>query len=373
MKMTPLAVRMVLPLVTALLAGFAGRAAAQTNLKDSFQNDFPIGVAISLNQIYEVDHRGTPLIKTQFNSISPENVLKWESIHPLPDRFDFEAPDRYVAFGESNHMIIVGHTLVWHSQTPRWVFQDATGKPLNRDALLNRMSNHIHTVVGRYKGRIKIWDVVNEALYDNGTMCQSPWFKIIGEDYIEKAFQFAHEADPDAVLRYNDYSLENTNKLRGAIRLIKNLQARGVPVTAIGLQDHVKMDWPTPEQEDATIEAFAHLGLKVMITELDVDVLSARGQNRSADIQETARQTGPNLYSSGLPASVQQALAKRYADLFKVYIRHRDVIKLVTFWGVTDGDSWLNRPGRVNYPLLFDREGQPKPAFEAVIRTATQN
>jgi endo-1,4-beta-xylanase len=365
------ATRIVAYLFVGLVAGAHGRAANQPALKDAYKSDFFIGAAINRNQIFEVDHRGNPIIETQFNSISPENVLKWESIHPQPDRYDFEAADRYVDFGQSNHMFIVGHTLVWHSQTPRWVFQDANGKPLDRDGLLSRMSNHIHTVVGRYKGRIKCWDVVNEALYDSGTMRQSPWFKIIGDDYIAKAFQFAHEADPDCILRYNDYSLENTNKLNGAIRLIKKLQAQGVPVTAIGLQDHVKMDWPTPEQESATISAFANLGLKVMITELDVDVLSARGQNRTADIQEVARQTGPNLYTNGLPESVQRALAKRYADLFQVFVKHRDAVKLVTLWGVTDADSWLNRPGRMNYPLLFDRQGRPKPAFEAIIKTAT--
>jgi endo-1,4-beta-xylanase len=224
--------------------------------------------------------------------------------------------------------------------------------------------------VGRYKGRIKCWDVVNEALYDSGKMRQSPWYKIIGDDFIAKAFQFAHEADPNCILRYNDYSLENTNKRSGAVALIKKLQAEHVPVTALGMQDHVKMDWPTPEQEDATITAFAHLGLKVMITELDVDVLSGRGQNRTADIQEVARQSGPNLYTNGLPESVQLELAKRYAELFKVFIKHRDSVRLVTFWGVTDADTWLSRPNRLNYPLLFDRQGKPKPAFDALIEAA---
>jgi endo-1,4-beta-xylanase len=371
MNQTLKATRIAAYLFAGLIPGIAGAEPAQSStLKDAFKNDFLVGVAINRNQIYEEDHRGNPIIKAQFNSISPENVMKWEAIHPKPDKYDFEAADRYVAFGESNHMTIVGHTLVWHSQTPRWVFQDAAGKPLDRDALLNRMSNHIHTVVGRYKGRIKIWDVVNEALYDSGKMRQSPWCKIIGEDFVAKAFQFAHEADPDAVLRYNDYSLENTNKLNGAIQLIKSLQAQGIPVTAVGLQDHVKMDWPTPAQEEATIQAFANLGLKVMITELDVDVLSARGQNRTADVSEVARQTGPNLYTNGLPDSVQQQLAKRYAELFDVFVKHRDVVQLVTFWGVTDGDSWLSRPGRANHPLPFDRQGKPKPAFTAIVETA---
>ncbi|HUA37528.1 MAG TPA: endo-1,4-beta-xylanase [Candidatus Sulfopaludibacter sp.] len=342
---------------------------AQTTLKEAFKNDFLIGVAINQKQFDNEDQRGDPIIKAQFNAISPENILKWESVHPEPDRYDFTEADRYVEFGEANHMTIVGHTLVWHNQTPKWVFQDTNGAPATREVLLERMRDHIHTVVGRYKGRIKIWDVVNEALQDNGTLRKSPWEKIIGDDYIEKAFQYAHEADPDAILRYNDYSLENTPKRNGAIALIKKLQAEGVPVTAIGLQDHVKMDWPTVEQEDATISDFAKLGLKVMITELDVNVL---GGARTAEITEMANQAGSNAYANGLPPAVQQALAKRYADLFTVFVKHHDDISLVTFWGVTDGDSWLNMRGRINHPLLFDRAGQPKPAFDAVIQVAQQ-
>lgn len=341
------------------------RIHAQTTLKDAFKDDFLIGVAINQRQFDGEDQRGDPIIKAQFNAISPENVLKWESVHPEPGRYNFAEADRYVEFGEANHMTIVGHTLVWHNQTPRWVFQDENGKPVTRDVLLARMRDHIHTVVGRYKGRIKIWDVVNEALQDNGKLRKSSWDKIIGDDYIEKAFEYAHEADPDAILRYNDYSLENEPKRDGAIALIKKLQAEGIPVTAIGLQDHVQMDWPTVEQESATISAFAGLGLKVMITELDVNILGGR---RTAEITEIANQSGPNVYSKGLPPDVEQALAKRYADLFGVFVKHRDAVSLVTFWGVTDGDSWLNRPNRLNYPLLFDRTGQPKPAFNALIQ-----
>ena len=342
----------------------------QTTLRDTYKNDFKIGVAINQKQFTEEDANGAAIIKTQFNSISPENVLKWESIQPRPgaDGYNFEPGDRYVEFGEKNGMYIIGHTLVWHSQTPKWVFQGEGTNDCDRDTLLIRMHDHIQTVVGRYKGRIKCWDVVNEALQDNGELRKSPWLKIIGEDYIAKAFEYAHEADPDAVLRYNDYSLENEAKRKGAVALIKKLQAQGIPVTAVGLQDHVKMDWPTMEQEDATISDFAKLGVKVMITELDVDLLS---RNRSADVAEMQRQATSNIYTNRLPDSVQQALARRYADLFSVFLKHRNEISLVTFWGVTDGDSWLNR-GRMNYPLLFDRTWQPKPAFDAVIGVVRQ-
>jgi endo-1,4-beta-xylanase len=352
------------------ICAIGGNSISRPTLKDTYKNDFKIGVAINQKQFTEEDTNGAAIIKTQFNSISPENVLKWESIQPRPgaDGYNFEPGDRYVEFGEKNGMYIIGHTLVWHSQTPKWVFQGEGTNDCDRDTLLKRMHDHIQTVVGRYKGRIKCWDVVNEALQDNGELRKSPWLKIIGEDYIAKAFEYAHEADPDAVLRYNDYSLENEAKRKGAVALIKKLQAQGIPVTSVGLQDHVKMDWPTMEQEDATISDFAKLGVKVMITELDVDLLS---RNRSADVAEMQRQAMSNIYTNRLPDSVQQALARRYADLFSVFLKHRNEISLVTFWGVTDGDSWLNR-GRMNYPLLFDRTWQPKPAFDAVIGVVRQ-
>jgi endo-1,4-beta-xylanase len=267
-------------------------------------------------------------------------------------------------------MFIVGHNLVWHSQTPRWVFQDDKGNPLTRDALLERMHDHIKTVVGHYKGRIGGWDVVNEALNEDGTMRKSQWFNIIGDDYILKAFQFAHEADPQTELYYNDYSIENEPKRKGAVELIKKLLAAGVPVKAMGLQGHDKLDWPTAGQQADTIEAFKTLGIKVNISELDIDVLPRTSRQNSADVAAVAAASrGPDPYAAGLPDEVQQALARKYAQLFGVFVKYRDTITRVTFWGVTDADSWLNR-GRSNYPLLFDRQGLPKPAFRSVMETA---
>jgi endo-1,4-beta-xylanase len=359
----------VIPIILTA-AVFAGCATKPT-LKEAYKNDFLIGVALNQKQFSGEDQPGDPIIKSQFNSISPENALKWASVHPEPGVYDFTNADRYVAFGETNHMVIIGHTLVWNHQTPRWVYRDTNDNFVTREVLLERMRDHIQTVVGRYKGRIKDWDVVNEALKDDGTLRPSRWEKIIGDDYIEKAFQYAHEADPNAELYYNDYSLENEPKRKGAIELIKKLKAEGIPITAVGLQGHIKMDWPTVEEEDATISDFARLGVKVVITELDVDVVRATQGNRTADIDANAqRVTGANAYSKGLPAEVQQALAKRYAEIFAVYLKHRDVVERVTLWGVTDGDSWLNMMGRVDYPLLFDRNGRPKPAFTAVIQAA---
>jgi endo-1,4-beta-xylanase len=351
---------------------FVMSASAQTALKDVFRDAFRIGAAINAAQFEGRDAAGAALIRAQFNSITPENVLKFESVHPRPDGYDFTLADRYVEFGERNHMLIVGHTLVWHNQTPRWVFEDDKGAPLDRERLLARMRDHIHTVVGRYKGRIAGWDVVNEALDEDGTMRQTQWLKIIGEDYIAKAFAFAREADPGAELYYNDYSLENEAKRKGGVELIRKLKAQGVPIAAVGLQCHNKLETPTAEQEEATIEAFAKLGVKVNITELDIDVLPRAVRQTGADVTATAQaQASLDPYAAGLPESAQKALAQRYADLFAVFLKHRGTITRVTFWGVADGDSWLNNwpvRGRTSYPLLFDREHKPKPAFDAVTR-----
>lgn len=355
---------------------FAVQMVGGQTLKDAFQGDFRIGAAVNAAQFSEQDARGAALVKAQFNSITPENALKWENVHPRPDVFDFKKPDQYVAFGEKNRMFIIGHTLVWHNQTPRWVFQDGKGNPVDRDTLVRRMEDHIRTVVGRYRGRIAGWDVVNEALNEDGSLRQSPWLKIIGPDYIAKAFQVAHEADPQAELYYNDYNLEKEPKRKGALDLIRRLQQQGISVKAVGLQGHDKMAWPTVAQQDATIAAFARLGIEVNITELDIDVLPRATHKQGAEITLTAK-SQPRLdpYSKGLPDAMQQALARRYADLFGVFLKHRGAIGRITFWGVTDGDSWLNDwpvKGRTSYPLLFDREGEPKAAFAAVLGLAQQ-
>jgi endo-1,4-beta-xylanase len=353
-----------------LLCGYFPVVAQDRALKDVFKNDFMIGAALNRRQIFEEDTRGAGIVREHFNSITPENILKWALVHPEPGRYDFAASDRFVEFGEKHGMFIVGHTLVWHNQTPRWVFEDDKGNPVDRETLLNRLREHIFTVVGRYKGRIKGWDVVNEALNQDGTMRQSPWYKIIGDDYLARAFEFAHEADPSADLYYNDYDLELPAKRTSAVALIQHLKAKSVPISGIGLQNHNLMDWPSAADEDATITAFKKLAMKIHITELDVDVLprtTKPGADYAVDVKVTPQL---NPYTDRLPDAQQAALAKRYAELFKVYLKHRDVIERVTFWGVTDGDSWLNNwpmKGRTNYPLLFDRLGKPKPALAAVV------
>ena len=365
-------------MVTASLASCAAAdATSAPTLKDAYKNDFLIGVAVNQRQFTGVDTNGAALITSQFDSISPENALKWESIHPRPgtNGYDFKAADAYVAFGETNHLVIVGHTLVWHGQTPEWVFRDENGRPLqgtnaaDRALLLQRMHDHIQTVVGRYRGRIKIWDVVNEALNDKAGITdtnllrqKSPWVRILGPEFIAKAFEYAHEADPDAILRYNDYAIENPVKRQRLITLIKMLQAQRVPVSAIGSQTHANLSWPSFELEDSFLTEVSSLGLPVHITELDVNGAQAGQNNQSADITQNARATG----GEARVEAVQEKLAKQYASLFQAFVKHRDEVRLVTFWGVTDADSWR----RNGEPLLFDGHWQPKPAFDAVIQAA---
>lgn len=355
-------------LTAALLVIGATVKSADTpvTLKDAFKDSFLIGVALNQRQFSELATNDAALAKLHCNSVSPENALKWEEIHPRPgpDGYDFAAADRYVEFGEKNGMHIVGHTLIWHGQTPRWVFQGEGTNAITRDALLERMRDHIHTVVGRYKGRIKTWDVVNEALNDDGSLRRSQWYRIIGEDYIAKAFEYAHEADPNAELRYNDYSIENLPKRKGTIALVKKLQEQHVPISGLGSQTHANLTWPEPELLDSALTEFAELGLPISITELDVDA-SERGQRRqSAEVSENA-QAGPG----GVVTSADQKLTEQYRSLFRIFLKHRKHIKLVTFWGVTDRSSWR----RFGNPLLFDREGKPKPCFDAVIQTTAKS
>lgn len=336
-----------------------------------------MGAALNNAQISGKDEKAQALIKKQFNTISPENLLKWGPVHPRPEEYNFKPADDYVAFGQQNKMFIVGHTLVWHQQTPDWVFEDEAGKPVSREVLLRRLEKHISTVVGRYKGKINGWDVVNEAIADQGgQMRPTKWLSIIGEDFAAKAFEYAHKADPQAELYYNDYSLYRPDKREGVIKLVKSLQAKGIKVKAIGMQGHYGLTVPTIDQIEASIVAFAHLGVEVNFTELDIDVLPNPSRRQGADIAETFNADQKfNVYTTGLPDSVQQKLTKRYADLFTLFRKHRDKIGRITFWGVTDANSWLNNwpiKGRTSYPLLFDRQYQPKPALQAVLQTAAR-
>jgi len=362
-------------LITVLLADcIAGEHESENSLKDALKGKFLIGVAMNADQITGKDTAGVRLIKQHFNSITPENCMKSEILQPEEGKFDFTLADQYVDFGQKNNMFIVGHTLIWHSQAPKWFFVDKDGKDVSRDVLIERMKNHIYTVVERYKGRVNGWDVVNEAIEDDGSFRKSKFYQIIGEDYIRLAFKFAHEADPKAELYYNDYSMSKKEKRDAVVKMVKNLQSQGVKIDGIGMQGHMTMDFPTLDEEEKSIVAFSGTGVKVMITELDLTVLPSPGSKVSADVAlsyEYQKQLNP--YPNGLPDSVAQAAHDRYAAFFKLFLKHADKIKRVTIWGLTDGQSWRNNwpvPGRTDYPLLFDRNYQPKPIVETIIKEA---
>jgi len=345
---------------------------SEPGLKDHFSDVFLIGNALNGTQVFGRDSLALDFTAKHFNSIVAENAMKWGEIHPQPDTFDFTLADSLVAFGMRNDMFIVGHCLVWHSQTPRWVFEDSLGKPLTRDALLQRMKDHIFTVVGRYKGKVKGWDVVNEALEEDGQMRKSRWFAIIGEDYIQKAFEFAREADPDAELYYNDYNIELKDKREGAVKIIKSLQEKGIKVDAVGIQGHWHLDSPSLDVIDESIAEYAALGYKVMITELDVNVLPEPNIVGADIAQHGSYDEKLNPYAESFPDSMQQVLAKRYEDLFRIFVKNDSSITRVTFWGLHDGYSWKNNwpvLGRTNHCLLFDRNYQAKPAYDAVLKT----
>ncbi len=406
-------------------------------LRDAFKDSFRIGVAVNrsittgqaFRRAPEAIAKDVALVKQHFNHVVAENEMKWQLIHPRPgaDGFDFVAADALIEFANNNNMEVAGHTLVWHSQTPNWVFEgtrqpdenakavnpedkeltvspprtpgangpnaagpvgpagpagprpgrgnggpgfggfrgfDLNGPQASREELLERMREHIHTVVGRYKGKVKVWDVVNEALSDSGpeVLRRSPWSIIIGPDFIAKAFQYAHEADPDAILRYNDYGLENPEKCRKLIVLIKTLQAQKIPVSAIGTQAHCNLS-TTFEAMDQSLTEMRSLGLPIHVTELDVNSATMGQRNTGADIGSNAATT-----QGGLVENTDSRLAEAYAGLFRAFVKHREAIDVVTFWGANDAVSWRAQ-GR---PLLFDGNNSPKPAFDAVIQVASE-
>jgi len=337
-----------------------------TALREILKERFLLGAALNDAQIAGQDPAALEIVRRHFSTISPENALKWDAVHPEPDRFEFAAADRYVALGAKGGLSVVGHVLVWHEQTPGWVFDDP--KPL-----LSRLRAHVRTVVGRYRGRVQAWDVVNEAFEDDGTWRNTPWYATLGEEYVAKAFEFAHEADPDAELYYNDYNLWKTPKREAAVRLVTSLRERGIRIDGIGEQAHWLLDGPAIEDIEAAIVGLAKTGGQVMMTELDVDPLPRPEELIGADVSKRVELT-PELdpYADGLPEGVEQRLARRYADIFRVLVKYPAVSR-VTFWGVTDADTWLNNwpvRGRTNHPLLWDRQGRPKPAFDAVVEAA---
>jgi endo-1,4-beta-xylanase len=340
-------------------------------LKEVFRNDFLIGGALNRPLVTGRDPNAAALAARHFSTITAENDLKWQLVHPQPDQYHWEPADSYVAFGEKNKMFIVGHCLVWHAQTPRWVFQDEAGNALTREALLARMKDHILTVVGRYQGRIQGWDVVNEALEDSGRLRNSPWLRIIGEgsedkqyDHIENAFRWAHEADPAAELYYNDYNLEVSKaKCDAAVAIVKYLKSKGLRIDGVGIQLHGGLTYPSAAGLEYAITSLAATGVKVMITELDIRT-QTRGY-RGAEVSQVNRASTED--ANAATAETQKKLADKYVEIFSVLLRHKKDISRVTFWGVYDKTSWIG-----GSPLLFDRDCRPKEAFFAVVKAAQQ-
>jgi endo-1,4-beta-xylanase len=358
--------------VLMFLGACSPETADKPSLKDAFAGKFYIGTALNADQINGKDSAAVKVIKEQFNAIVAENCMKSENIQPREGEFDFSLADQFVAFGEQNNMWITGHTLIWHSQAPKWFFTDSAGNDVSREVMIERMRNHISTLVSRYRGRVKGWDVVNEAILDDGSLRNSKFYEIVGEDYLKLAFEFAREADPDAELYYNDYSMANPGKRDGVVAMVKKLQQRGIRIDGIGMQGHIGLDYPDIVEFEKSIEAFASLGVNVMITEMDITVLPVPdvGADVAANFEYRQKM---DPYAAGLPDSVNTAFENRYLDFFRLFLKHQEVISRITLWGVNDAQSWRNNwpvRGRTDYPLLFDRNNQPKPVVKRIIQEA---
>ena len=333
------------------------------SLNDVYAGKFLIGTAADLKGYSDAELAN---IKTQYNILTPENCMKPQPTHPSEDIYNFDTADSLVEWCQKNGIKVWGHTLVWHGQTGRWFFQGPDGQPATRELAMERLKKHIFTLVGRYKGRVVGWDVVNEAIEDSGAgktenLRKRSWYKTIGPDVLNMAFKWAHEADPDAKLFYNDYNIEQgaveeTGKHASSMILLKRLIAEGVPITGVGIQGHWHLDTNLDDVEKA-ITDYASLGLEVSISELDV---TATGSNSGALSFRNANIT--------IPKENYLKQAEVYRKLFEIFKRHSDVIERVTFWGISDARSWR----RGQDALLFDRQLQPKPAFNAVIEVGTE-
>jgi endo-1,4-beta-xylanase len=327
-------------------------------LKDYYKDYFPIGVAVAPRMLQGDD---SALIVNQFNSVTAENAMKMGSLQPKENEYFWREADAIVAFAKRHNMKVRGHTLVWHAQTPFWLFKNAAGDTVSKEVLLQRMKEHITTVVNRYKGSIYAWDVVNEAIDDNNSLYlrNTAWFRICGEEFIAKAFEYAHAADPKAILFYNDYNTENPGKRDRIYRLVKSLKDAGVPIHGVGLQGHWSVNNPSREELEKSIQMFSSLGLQVQVTELDVSVYAGRqgGQLIPGQRDTTATFT----------PEMEQQQREKYKMVFDVFRQYKDKITGITFWNVSDRYSWLDGRGRKNYPLLFDMNRQPKKAYWDVV------
>ena len=346
----------------------------ESSLARTFGDQFLIGAALNTSHFTGQNPQATDIIKRHFNSIVAENCMKHEEIHPEENRYNFNEADSFIDFGQKHGMSIIGHCLIWHSQCASWFYTDEKGNLASPEVLKKRMKDHITTLVSRYKGKVKGWDVVNEAIVEDGSYRKTPFHEILGEEFIPLAFQYAHEADPDAELYLNDYGMNVPGRRDAYVRLIKDLQQRGIRIDAIGMQGHMGMDYPTLAEFETSLLAFSGTGIKVMITEWDMSALPTVRQ--TANISDTlAFRKAMNPYPNGLPDSVSTAWNQRMKDFFHLFLKHADKITRVTAWGVTDGESWKNDfpvRGRTEYPLLFDRSYQPKPFVKELLKEQKQ-
>ena len=358
---------LILSLSALLLAGCSGSKpkpaeVVEPKLFDAFP-DYTVGVAINVNQSNQKDAEGVAIIKQHFNSIVAENCMKCEEIHPEENVYNWDDADRFVKFGEDNGKQIIGHCLIWHSQCAPWFFVDDKGKQVKPEVLKQRMKDHITTIMTRYKGRITGYDVVNEAILDDGSYRPSLFYQILGEEFIPWAFQCAMEADPDAELYYNDYSMAQPGKRAGVVALVKKLKERGIRIDAVGLQSHMGMDHPSWEEFEASIKAFIEAGVDVQFTEVDMSALPS--VNFGANVSDTEEYRAElNPYAEALPDSVSAVWNERMTTFLNIVDKYAKNVRRVTAWGVTDADSWKNDwpiKGRTDYPLWFDRKGQMKP------------
>jgi endo-1,4-beta-xylanase len=338
-------------------------------LRQAYAGAFLIGAAIPAAGLSAAEQE---LLVRHFNTVTPENCMKPKPLQPAENRFEFAAADALVQMAQANGLTVNGHTLLWHNQCPDWFFT-VDNQPASRGRVLARMRRHIATVVGRYAGKVQTWDVVNEAIGDGDEyLRKTKWLTTLGEGYLAEAFRAARKADPQAELYYNDYSIEWPAKRAKALRLIRDLKQRGAPIDGIGIQGHWELDKVPYQAIEEAIIAFHREGLAVAITELDIDCVPR--QFGGADV--AARQAGQvDPFVNGLPPDVQQRLADQYARLFALFYKHRDKIRRVTFWGLHDGRSWLNKwpSPRTNHALLWDRALQPKPALAAVLTVPRQD
>lgn len=358
--------------IIALVLGTSVQTMAQKTLGEATKGKFLFGAAVNMQQVNGKTPIETELVAKEFTTIVAENVMKPQPIHPEENKYNWEDADKFVAFGEKNKQVVTGHCLIWHSQIGKWFFVDADGKDVSPEVLKERMRQHITTVVGRYKGRIKGWDVVNEAFEDNGSYRNSKFYQILGKDFIKYAFQFAHEADPNVELYYNDYNVEKAAKCDAIVKLVKELKVAGCRIDAVGSQAHMHMNSPTLEDTEISFKKLKAARVKILITEWDISILPSPydGANVSTSLKYS-KEMDP--YRDAIPDSVQQHWNKRMLDMFGLFLKYNDVIDRVTVWGVTDNTTWLNNfpiRGRKDYPLLFDRNNQPKSVVAEMIKMA---